>query len=193
MSAAPPRRRLQAHDRRDQILRTARDLFIERGFEGVGMADLADALGTSRPTIYTYFPSTIAILEELLRERLDALPERLARHLHTEQPVSFAALFEAILQEEELLRLLNSGGGPVFRSRRKEFLSALEARLDLRRLPGFKGETLRRHPLLLPLLLDVLTNAAYNKLNQPDVDLAELSEVLSVFVHGGVRAVADLP
>ncbi|PYE52729.1 TetR/AcrR family transcriptional regulator [Deinococcus yavapaiensis] len=193
MSAAPPRRRLQAQDRRDQILRTARDLFIERGFEGVGMADLADALGTSRPTIYTYFPSTIAILEELLRQRLDALPERLARHLHTEEPVSFAALFEAILQEEDLLRLLNSGGGPLFRSRRQEFLGALEARLDLRHLPGIKGETLRRHPLLLPLLLDLLTNAAYNKLNRHDVDLAELTALLDVFAQSGVRAVAELP
>ena len=43
-------------------------LFVERGFEGVSMADIAQALGVSRPTVYTYFPSPESILDALLAE-----------------------------------------------------------------------------------------------------------------------------
>lgn len=70
-------RRLSAENRREQILRSAEALFVERGFEGVSMADIALALGTSRPTVYTYFPSTEAILDALLAERLEQFPERI--------------------------------------------------------------------------------------------------------------------
>ena len=51
-----PRRRLSAEVRREQILEVASQLFIERGFENVKMADIAEHLQTSRPNIYTYLP-----------------------------------------------------------------------------------------------------------------------------------------
>ncbi|MDP9764091.1 TetR/AcrR family transcriptional regulator [Deinococcus enclensis] len=186
----PRRRRLQAQDRRTQILDQAAALFIERGFEGVSMADIALALHTSRPTIYTYFPSTEAILAELLDRRLEHLPERLAQHLHTEDLTAFSELFQAIVQESELLKLLHSGGGPQFRSRRAEFLSALQSRLNLEQLPGLKGETLNAHPLLLPLLLDLITQVAYRQVTDPAPDPDGLLPLLNTFIRGGVHAVA---
>ncbi|MFC6619005.1 TetR family transcriptional regulator [Deinococcus radiophilus] len=42
-SSAHSARRLSADDRRQQILDMAAQLFIQRGFEGVRMADLAQA------------------------------------------------------------------------------------------------------------------------------------------------------
>ena len=75
MTALP--RRLSAPERRQQILDMAASLFVERGFESVTVADLAHELQTSRPTIYSYFPSTEAILDELLGQRLSALLSRL--------------------------------------------------------------------------------------------------------------------
>lgn len=50
---------------RDSILEVATRLFIERGFDGTGFNDIADALGLSRPALYYYFKSKEAILEEL--------------------------------------------------------------------------------------------------------------------------------
>ena len=55
-----------AATRRDQILSTAADLFAERGFHGVSVADLGAACGISGPALYRHFPSKDAMLAEML-------------------------------------------------------------------------------------------------------------------------------
>lgn len=50
---------------RDSILEVATRLFIDRGFDGTGFNDIADAVGLSRPALYYYFKSKEAILEVL--------------------------------------------------------------------------------------------------------------------------------
>ena len=52
--------------RREQILAIAADLFAERGFHGVSIADLGAACGFSGPAIYKHFRSKQAILSEML-------------------------------------------------------------------------------------------------------------------------------
>ncbi|MGZ4438700.1 MAG: SACE_7040 family transcriptional regulator [Nocardioidaceae bacterium] len=52
--------------RREQILEIAADLFAERGFHGVSIADLGAACGFSGPAIYKHFRSKQAILSEML-------------------------------------------------------------------------------------------------------------------------------
>lgn len=66
----------RTQSRRDQILATAAELFAERGFHGVSVAELGAACGVSGPALYKHFPSKDAMLaqmlvsisEELLRE-----------------------------------------------------------------------------------------------------------------------------
>jgi len=69
--------------RRDQILKTAAELFATRGFHGVSVAELGAACGISGPALYKHFPSKQAMLAEMLvsiseelllvgRERVDA-------------------------------------------------------------------------------------------------------------------------
>jgi AcrR family transcriptional regulator len=76
----------QPRDRRSQILETAAELFAQRGYHGVSVADLGAACGISGPALYKHFPSKQAMLaemlvsisEELLREgrrRIDETPE----------------------------------------------------------------------------------------------------------------------
>jgi AcrR family transcriptional regulator len=55
-----------AASRRDQILSTAAELFAERGFHGVSVADLGAACGISGPALYRHFPSKDAMLAEML-------------------------------------------------------------------------------------------------------------------------------
>jgi AcrR family transcriptional regulator len=55
-----------AASRRDQILATAAELFAERGFHGVSVADLGAACGVSGPALYRHFPSKDAMLAEML-------------------------------------------------------------------------------------------------------------------------------
>ena len=52
--------------RRDQILATAAELFAERGFHGVSVADLGAACGISGPALYKHFASKDAVLAEML-------------------------------------------------------------------------------------------------------------------------------
>jgi AcrR family transcriptional regulator len=54
--------------RREQILDTAADLFAQRGFHGVSVAELGAACGISGPALYKHFPSKDAMLAEMLVE-----------------------------------------------------------------------------------------------------------------------------
>jgi len=59
--------------RRDAILAAAAQLYARRGFQGVSVADLAKACGTSKSLIYHYFPSKDDILYAAMAAHLDAL------------------------------------------------------------------------------------------------------------------------
>ncbi|HVH22635.1 MAG TPA: TetR/AcrR family transcriptional regulator [Pseudonocardia sp.] len=52
--------------RRAQILTVAAQLFAQRGFHGVSIADLGAAVGVSGPALYRHFPGKEALLAELL-------------------------------------------------------------------------------------------------------------------------------
>ncbi len=189
MTALDSRRRLPSADRRQQILDVASGLFVQRGFEAVGMADLAGALGVSRPTIYSYFTSTEAVLEALLTERLHDLWARLAPLITagTPQPQTFATLFHFLLRERDTLALLHSGGGPRFQARRQAFLDELGARIEPQRLPS-----LTRIPdllLIVTTLLDSLAFSTVSRAGQPHApDPERLARTLDTFVRGGVTA-----
>jgi AcrR family transcriptional regulator len=55
-----------AASRREQILASAAELFAQRGFHGVSVADLGAAVGVSGPALYRHFPSKDAMLAEML-------------------------------------------------------------------------------------------------------------------------------
>lgn len=63
-SKGQPRNELQRHS----ILDAASHLFIEKGFGGTNINDIADALGITRTAVYYYFESKEAILEALTEE-----------------------------------------------------------------------------------------------------------------------------
>ena len=52
--------------RRDQILAAAARLFAERGFHGVTIEGLGEAVGVTGPAVYKHFASKDAVLGELL-------------------------------------------------------------------------------------------------------------------------------
>lgn len=194
MTSAPPpsAKRLSAENRREQIMQAAAQLFIQRGYEGVSMADIAQALGTSRPTIYTYFPSTESVLDALLDERLEHLPARL-RPLLCQTDTPFADVFRTLLNERELLMLLNSGGGPHFRARRQAFLNAIEERLNLQELTGTRSQARGRphQPMLLAVILNLLSNVAYEQTVKEEWNPDDLADLLNAFITGGVNQVLE--
>lgn len=71
----PPRAAAAAEDARTRILEAARELFVQRGYEGVSMRAVAERAGCATGTLYTAFPSKRALLRrvwEAAFEDLDA-------------------------------------------------------------------------------------------------------------------------
>ena len=54
--------------RREAILAIAHDVFLEHGFEGASMSQVAQRLGGSKGTLYSYFDSKEALFETLVAE-----------------------------------------------------------------------------------------------------------------------------
>lgn len=55
-------------EKREQILHTALELFYSRGYDAVGVQEIAGKAGVSKPTLYYYFKSKYGLLEQLIEE-----------------------------------------------------------------------------------------------------------------------------
>ncbi len=56
-------------DKREAILDAALDLFVERGFYGTAVPEIADAAGVGAGTIYRYFESKEALVNAIYRQQ----------------------------------------------------------------------------------------------------------------------------
>lgn len=55
-------------DNRKKIQAAALDLFYAKGYDAVGIQEIVDAAGVTKPTLYYHFGSKRGLLEELLQE-----------------------------------------------------------------------------------------------------------------------------
>ena len=179
-----PRRRLSAEVRREQILEAASRLFIERGFENVKMADIAEQLQTSRPNIYTYYPSTEAILDTLLERRVNEWLREIDRRIAEDRTFSVDQLFRALLEHRELLLLLYSGGGPQFQARRQSVLDSLDSH-TLNYLPP---DVTRAHPELILMQRTLVLSTAHELLLRPEYDREQVGQLLQIMLISAFKA-----
>lgn len=63
-----PSQRVLVTDKREAIMNAALDLFVERGFFGTAVPEIADQAGVGAGTIYRYFESKEALVNELYRQ-----------------------------------------------------------------------------------------------------------------------------
>ena len=82
---------------RDQILLAALECFLEKGYQGTSVRDIANRTELSVPGLYHHFESKIAMLEELMNETMDELLSdvREAFELARPDPVT---RFEAVVE-----------------------------------------------------------------------------------------------
>jgi len=78
-SAMPSTRAQQAEQTRDEVLRTARRLFAEHGYDGTSLQQIAGTMGVTKANVYYYFRTKEALLQALLDPFLRALGELLNR------------------------------------------------------------------------------------------------------------------
>lgn len=73
--------RLTREQRVSEILRVAREVFRERGYEGATVAEIAARLGVVEGLIYKHFDSKRALLNRVLEDWYEGLYEDYAHHL----------------------------------------------------------------------------------------------------------------
>jgi AcrR family transcriptional regulator len=127
-----------ASNKRDAVLAAAIRCFAAQGLAGTGMRDIARAAGLTEGTLYHYFPSKDALIEEAFRWSAFQ-PSDLRRAMsQTEQP----------LRE----RLLGAGAEFLAALRRDPHWTRVVIREALRAAPGDAGNPIRG--ALVPLAAD---------------------------------------
>src|SRR5512138_1497587 len=112
MARAIPPERLR------QLIEVATRIFVERGYRPTQMADVADALGVAKGTVYGYVESKEALFDAAVRfaDDLEAAPATDALPLRSPPAGSTVAFVRARLVSEArefaLVRVLGSRSAP---------------------------------------------------------------------------------
>ena len=123
-SGRPPRE--QAGEVEERILNAARDLFLDHGFEGASIDDIAGAARSGKPTIYARFPNKQAIFAAAITHHVMAKYSELADLVAT----------GATLEE----RLTNIGIAILQRALNEEWIGLIRLAIgEARRFPDLSS------------------------------------------------------
>jgi AcrR family transcriptional regulator len=90
------------------IAERARELFAERGFEGVTVAEVARAADVAEATVFNYFPTK----EDLFYSRLEAFEEQLLAAIRERKPgQTVLAAFRGFLLGQRGVLAMDAAGG----------------------------------------------------------------------------------
>ena len=186
--------------RRESIIRTAEQLFFEKGYEETSIQDILDALSISKGGFYHHFDSKISLLSDICRQRGERDLERVRQELSSGKlnPVQKLNLILSVLHLFErsepefaalVLKVSYLDGDVNFREQMRSFMFSELRPLaaDAIRAGIADGSFFTRHPgrvgdLLLMLSCDVNDEVcrilAENREN-PDcvIDIVELLDV----------------
>src|SRR6478735_5867429 len=94
--ARPPKSNSQ-RARRDEILDEATRLFAERGYEGASMADLAEAVGMRKASLFYHFASKEVLYSAVIDRLLVSMADAISRAAAMEG--SFEERLDALVDE----------------------------------------------------------------------------------------------
>jgi AcrR family transcriptional regulator len=88
-----------SREKRDKYLRTALELFVAKGVQNTSTAEIAKEAGTAAGTLFLYFPTKQALLDELIlkigKEQADHIDELLKPSLSARE--MFLAIWQSTL------------------------------------------------------------------------------------------------
>ena len=93
----------KSEQKREYILKKAKEVFAKKGFRDVTMKDIVDACEISRGGLYLYFGSTEEIFKEILAEDLENDGEELTGDLS--QDATMAEILMLFLKEQKKIIL----------------------------------------------------------------------------------------
>jgi AcrR family transcriptional regulator len=174
-----PRRPRQARaiDRCERVLDAAESLLEDTGLAGFSIPQLAERLGYPRATIYKFFPTPYAVVNELARRHLDRLEAelnanaaRIAGLAWPQAVEAMVALAAAFYERHPVARIVILGGPLTDASYRAQ-------ELTIQRLGGLARGLLAHQGIVLPRSPDVAMLA---------VELGTSTFRLSHFLHGRI-------
>lgn len=80
--SAAPRRERRKESRPAELLAAALELFVERGYAGTRLDDIASRAGVSKGTLYLYFANKEELFKALVRENIVSRLDRFRAELH---------------------------------------------------------------------------------------------------------------
>ncbi len=103
-----PWKQQQADRTREQLLETARQLFVEKGYADTPMEELVSRAGMTRGALYHHFKDKRALFDAVVERAVDQLGERVAvlskqeaarQSKHKRHPARYLAALEILLDE----------------------------------------------------------------------------------------------
>jgi AcrR family transcriptional regulator len=70
-----PRRRARPKERKQQILASAAELFVQQGFPNVTMSTIAESVDITAGALYRHYPNKAELLAFAIRQSLDSFPK----------------------------------------------------------------------------------------------------------------------
>ncbi|KVT07005.1 hypothetical protein WT24_19935 [Burkholderia sp. MSMB1078WGS] len=128
---SPQRIRMSSATRKEQLLDIAERQFINQGYQGTSMEDIASAAGVSRPIVYGHFGSKDGVYLACLQRARARLDERILGAVSiVDDPIErlrrgTRAYFEFVQSNDQSWDLLFGGGAAIAGA-------AAERALDLR-------------------------------------------------------------
>lgn len=149
VSPPPPRGR-RPRNRRELIVAAANDLFARHGYSQVGMSDLADAVGISRPALYRHFTNKQDLLAEVVTQAITRTEEALGNADSDDLDSVLRAVAGAVLDHR--------GAGALWQR-------------DARHLPDEQRRPLRERNKAMGETISKLLRARRPELDEPEATL----------------------
>lgn len=123
------RERMTRAERHRHILRTAKVLFQERGYDNVTIADVIEASNVARGTFYLHFKSLDQLLTDLFEQVVEETWQKIAA-LIADESIPFRectllvmkSAFAIFADDDNLGVVFGTGGGHEFRRQRQQAL-----------------------------------------------------------------------
>lgn len=187
---------------RARIADVATQMFLERGFDEVTVAQVATAAGVSKVTVFSHFERKEDLLLDRLPAAMDILRTAIRERAEGVGPVqAFRTLAVTLAEQRRALTGLGDGVEPVLRTvagspallaRLREFEHEVEAALadDLREDPRFTGNADLVAALMVAAYRTVAVDTARRRLAGDDraeivaAHLARLDQAFDTIEHG---------
>ncbi len=203
-----PLRERQRQERERLILRAAEELFIERGYQGASMDDIAARVGIAKGTVYLHFASkedlAVALIEQGVRRFAQALDTILAsdrtprakleaifERAYCAMDEGISQTFSTIFRSPEIIERMRERHDDMFAVWREPMRRLSEA-LDEGKAAGeFDPEI--PTPIMLHLFMGLLAPHRWERPMEGAMPPAELARYVSRFFFKGIAPGGHAP